>query len=284
MPNFVFNTLQLFGNKTQIYDIIKPTNNNHFLPLNENSIVNNNNTEYVLDKYFNFSLEESFSLCRAVPPPLILKNNDFYSPNINWFIENWGTKWDARDSQISESDDCIEVIFNTAWSTPITWFEKVSKKYPDIKMINYFIEETYELYGVIVCVNGEYFEHYFQHKNDLKGLQLFARNQQITYQDMISFNNEDEEEVDYELYFKINDKIKKTIHPFLGIKLVENNILTIGYYNTDFDYQKQEIVLNPTMNMQINRKTLTDVQSLLSREYKIYTEISKEKECQLIID
>jgi len=101
---------------------------------------------------------------------------------------------------------------------------------------------------------------------------------------MISFNEDDDDEEDYELYIKINDKIKKTIHPFLGIKLVVNNILTIGYYNTDFNYQKQEIVLNPTMNMQITRKTLTDVQSLLSMEYNMYTEINNEKECQLIIE
>ncbi len=279
MPNFVFNTLQLFGNKEHIYDIIKPTSNNSFLPLNENSIMNNN-TEYKLETRFNFNLEESFSLCYAVPPPLLLNNSDFYSPNINWFIENWGTKWDARDSRIIEEDDNIEVLFNTAWSTPITWFETVAKKYPDVKMINYFIEQTYDLFGVIVCVNGKCSEHYFQNKNDLKGLQLFAINQYLSYLDMI----DEDEEIDYKLYFIINDKIKKKIHPFLGIKLIKDNVLTIGYYNTDFDYQKQEIVLNPTMNMQMTRKTLSDVQSLLSNEYKIYTELDNKNLTQLMIE
>lgn len=38
----------------------------------------------------------------------------------DWRMENWGTKWNACDSS--------EFTFQTAWSTPYEWLEKLAKK------------------------------------------------------------------------------------------------------------------------------------------------------------
>jgi hypothetical protein len=211
----------------------------------------------------------------------MLKNNDFYSSDKSWFIKNWGTKEDAKDTLIIEENDMIEITFNTVCSPPFIWFQQVSKKNPDIKMINFFVEETQNLFGVIVCTNGTYLEYIFEAPNLLDGLELFSKLQPSTYQDIIQFNDDDE--TDYELYFSINNKIKSMIHPFLGIKKVVDDIMVIGYYNKQFDYQNKEIIINPSISLHLNEQILREVQELLVKEYNIHTEIDFIYLGQLII-
>jgi hypothetical protein len=50
---------------------------------------------------------------------------DWYS----WGIKNWGTKWNATDSYVSDSGD---VCFNTAWSPPIPVIRKLAELFPDL--------------------------------------------------------------------------------------------------------------------------------------------------------
>lgn len=43
------------------------------------------------------------------------KNNNWYT----WSIANWGTKWNATDSQLDvDNDERIEYSFSTAWDAP----------------------------------------------------------------------------------------------------------------------------------------------------------------------
>ena len=45
-----------------------------------------------------------------------------------WCCDNWGTKWDAQDGRIAETDkNSITLIFNTAWSSPDIFYEKMEK-------------------------------------------------------------------------------------------------------------------------------------------------------------
>lgn len=52
----------------------------------------------------------------------------------DWSVENWGTKWDACYSQISHNpgENVVEYMFDTAWSPPVDWYEKVIEAYPDL--------------------------------------------------------------------------------------------------------------------------------------------------------
>ena len=45
-----------------------------------------------------------------------------------WQIENWGTKWNADDQGIDDSeDDFVHIQFNTAWSAPEPVFNALAK-------------------------------------------------------------------------------------------------------------------------------------------------------------
>lgn len=39
----------------------------------------------------------------------------------NWSIKNWGTKWNAYDGYITDT----QIVFSTAWSAPIPIYEKL---------------------------------------------------------------------------------------------------------------------------------------------------------------
>jgi hypothetical protein len=57
-----------------------------------------------------------------------------------WNLENWGTKWDAADPEITdESEGRVTYSFRTAWSPPTPIFEEIVRQYPglyfDIKCV-----------------------------------------------------------------------------------------------------------------------------------------------------
>lgn len=70
----------------------------------------------------------------------------------DWCTKNWGTKWNALDSEI-KSEDIIE--FTTAWSVPVPIIEQLSKMYPDeIVNIMWADEDTGSNTGEIAYQNG----------------------------------------------------------------------------------------------------------------------------------
>ena len=52
----------------------------------------------------------------------------------DWSCDNWGTKWDACDPNINESEpQCFSVSFDTAWTPPIAWIQNIMDKYPNLE-------------------------------------------------------------------------------------------------------------------------------------------------------
>ncbi len=45
----------------------------------------------------------------------------------DWRIQNWGTKWNACDTEIKENGDNVSVLFNTAWAPPINALNELAK-------------------------------------------------------------------------------------------------------------------------------------------------------------
>lgn len=47
----------------------------------------------------------------------------------DWYdfcVNEWGTKWDASSITVNtDSDQLIELIFDTAWSPPVAWYDKM---------------------------------------------------------------------------------------------------------------------------------------------------------------
>ena len=64
----------------------------------------------------------------------VLAGHDWY----NWNVANWGTKWDVCNAY-SEGDG--EYQFDTAWSPPIEAITHLSRKFPEIEFTLNFQEE-----------------------------------------------------------------------------------------------------------------------------------------------
>lgn len=90
----------------------------------------------------------------------------------DWRLANWGTKWDAYGDpawdnllEYDEGRSTNEVFFDTAWSPPIEFVERISEQYPTIKFILKYAEPGNDFAGhvevkqgdVEVIAEGEYF-------------------------------------------------------------------------------------------------------------------------------
>jgi len=79
------------------------------------------------------------------------------NPNnpLNWQRCNWGTKWNCWNSKIKLRDDKYLIYeFVTAWSPPIPWLTKISKKYPQCVFQLFYINEFEEDQGKIFIKDG----------------------------------------------------------------------------------------------------------------------------------
>ena len=68
----------------------------------------------------------------------------------DWRVQNWDTKWDAYDVEITDDDpECLEVEFNTAWSPPEAICNELREKYPDVSISWFYDEPGCELAGYL---------------------------------------------------------------------------------------------------------------------------------------
>jgi hypothetical protein len=78
--------------------------------------------------------ENIFDFNRITPEPKNQLTND-------WHIEHWGTKWDARDVEITEDQpDTYALMFFTAWAEPLPIYQKLGELFPDITIRGQYYE------------------------------------------------------------------------------------------------------------------------------------------------
>ena len=58
-----------------------------------------------------------------------------------WCNKNWGTKWEAIESEVYHSDNGTSYSFETAWGSPVEYVKKVSRMYPHIEFHVTWAEE-----------------------------------------------------------------------------------------------------------------------------------------------
>jgi hypothetical protein len=73
---------------------------------------------------------------KALDNERLYGHRDWYS----WSNANWGTKWNAYDTNESGDDG---VYFDTAWSNPYPVMEALSRKYPDVVFHVRFADEDF---------------------------------------------------------------------------------------------------------------------------------------------
>jgi hypothetical protein len=161
MPNWTFNTLSVSGEKEILADFVSKT------------IISSTDEDYDTNGKFTFSIlhplpddlkgdssplprignetDEQFKQ-RMDKNILMYGAKDWY----DWHNNNWGTKWDACHSQIQEvEDEYLNVRFDTAWSPPFEWFEKVIPMYPQLDFDLLFDIEGDSDCGRLIGRNGE---------------------------------------------------------------------------------------------------------------------------------
>ncbi len=127
----------------------------------------------ILDKFYDENNPQKpdndkkniLDLSLGVPLPAEVKalQGETYTPEqmmdpnnpLNWQRYNWGTKWNCRDSKVKARDDKNLIYdFVTAWSPPIPWLAKISKKYPNCFFQLFYVNEFGDDGGKIFVKNG----------------------------------------------------------------------------------------------------------------------------------
>jgi len=132
MPNWCYNNLEINGDEKSIR------------ALRERAVEK--------DEKGNINI---FSFEKFVPtPPEKLKDGDWY----DWRCANWGTKWNTDEPSFGSDEnryDYLAYNFDTAWSPPVEFIEKLSGMYPSLTFKMTFEEGGCEIYGEVTYENGE---------------------------------------------------------------------------------------------------------------------------------
>ena len=68
----------------------------------------------------------------------------------DWRLQNWDTKWDAYDVEVTDDDpECLEIEFNTAWSPPEAICNELREQYPDLSVSWFYDEPGCEIAGYL---------------------------------------------------------------------------------------------------------------------------------------
>ena len=70
-----------------------------------------------------------------IPIPKQVLEASFDEKGYDWEIENWGVKWGAIDPEtLDDETDSSKLVykFRTAWLTPKTFFEQISRQFPNL--------------------------------------------------------------------------------------------------------------------------------------------------------
>lgn len=115
-----------------------------------------------------FSVETQPDMTKPVEEWIALRMSKLEDPEqwedgYSWCISHWGTKWDVYEhvsveQLLVDPDDeerlKYEYRFDTAWSPPIPWLEKVAADWPKLNFELLFCEGGLGFAGRYVCENG----------------------------------------------------------------------------------------------------------------------------------
>lgn len=184
MPNWVFNTVSISGNPTDLGKLQGQLNRpvetrfpkheyNQETKTWENTpdVQRHNNPTFSfynvvaptdLDSYYNKEtftpLSEGESIGEKIAREMKI-GQDWY----HWNIRNWGTKWDIANADTRDSfhettiellEGAIQYRFQTAWSPVYEIFNILAEQYPALTF-TYYYEEEQGWGGEVVWKNGE---------------------------------------------------------------------------------------------------------------------------------
>lgn len=102
---------------------------------------------------------EASSLCmnNLYPMPKELQDTKAPSDEPNWYdwrVEHWGTKWDIDACLNYDDEEYLDYSFESAWSPPTAFLEKVSKDFPLLRFVLKYEEEGCGFLGRAIAKDG----------------------------------------------------------------------------------------------------------------------------------
>jgi hypothetical protein len=101
--------------------------------------------------------ENIFKALIGTDPSMPNTEDNWYDHNVNWF----GTKWDIDENDItydypdSSTNTNVNLMFVTAWSPPISFFETLCNKYNISNASLMYSEQGCDFAGSVELINGE---------------------------------------------------------------------------------------------------------------------------------
>lgn len=146
MPNWVLNSVKVEGDKKQIKDLFEMFKDGvDFEKIDKMPEEIKNTTSPNRDAESRIEMKQKYGA------------EDWY----DWACQHWGTKWNVIPKETLINSELQTMEFNTAWATPIEFFQSLSKKYPDLSFeVQFADEDLGNNCGVVTYKNGEYTEDY----------------------------------------------------------------------------------------------------------------------------
>ena len=127
MPNWCYNHLEVTGDEKQLQKFVEKSTTN----IERDDEFSFNGT-YSMPKTLRITAGTHLSFIEKIKKYINIRLYG-YDNWYNWSIANWGTKWDACESNICHNDiDYFAVSFESAWSPPIAWIDNIMKDFPDL--------------------------------------------------------------------------------------------------------------------------------------------------------
>jgi hypothetical protein len=150
MPNWCSNTLQISGCPKQMDEFISKSIVKSAMDIDI----------FLMDGLI--KMPEELAICEEITPEEKAERMAKYGYDnwYDWRFENWGSKWDAQESYITEEENGWTINFDTAWSPAIPYIKQVAKMYPDLIFDLYFMETGEWFAGRVTAHNEEVNEQY----------------------------------------------------------------------------------------------------------------------------
>ena len=150
MPNWCNNTLEISGCPKQLDEF------------KSKSIIKSGMDVDIFIMGGCLPMPEELAICEGKTPEEMAERKLKYGYDnwYDWRFENWGTKWDAQDSDIEEDENGLTINFCTAWSPAIPYVKQVAKMYPDLIFDLYFMETGEWFAGRVTAKNEDVNEQY----------------------------------------------------------------------------------------------------------------------------
>ena len=150
MPNWVYNNVEITGDKhsiDELYDDITDNtgkvNLTNTMPTPPELTEINSGSITIDDIQYKSWYEDEDGTRRPVLDMTIDDLNAKYNCNnsIDWQYLNWGTKWgDIETNIVTKDDTSIKLSFRSAWGEPFLLLQHIAETYK-LEIVNKFLDE-----------------------------------------------------------------------------------------------------------------------------------------------